>query len=136
MVENAPKSGRPSVYDTKINVLLTFKEYPHTYIRKYSRYLDVTRTLVHKLVKLKKWRPFIIKHVQELKDDDTDRRLEFCETINNYHRELLLIQNIFSYEATFTLNGEKNHQNCRYWAKENPKWMREHHTKYPKKSKK
>lgn len=135
-VESARKSGRPSVnFDRKVDVLLAFEEDPHTSVRKISRDLDVSKTTVHKFLKLEKWHPFKIKLVQELNDDDPDRRIEFCEAImDNYQRDPLFVSNIiFSDEATFTLNGEVNRQNCRYWAKENPKWMREHHTQYPQK---
>ncbi|KAJ8943495.1 hypothetical protein NQ318_016275 [Aromia moschata] len=31
-------------------------------------------------------------------------------------------------------NGHVNHQNCRYWAEENPHWMRELHTQRPQKT--
>jgi len=31
------------------------------------------------------------------------------------------------------LNGTVNRHNCRYWADENPHWMREAHTQYAKK---
>ncbi|KAJ8955681.1 hypothetical protein NQ318_008552 [Aromia moschata] len=41
----------------------------------------------------------------------------------------LQIENVlFSDESTFTLHGHNNRQNCRYWSRENPHWMRELHT--------
>ncbi|KAI4455390.1 transposable element tc3 transposase-like protein [Holotrichia oblita] len=113
-VESTRKSGRPSVtFDRKLDVLLAVEEDPHTSVRKISRDLDVSKTMVHKLLKLEKWHPFKIKLVQELNDDDPDRRIEFCEAMmDNYHRDPFLVSNIiFSDEATFTLNGEVNRQN-------------------------
>lgn len=135
-VANLRKSGRPPANaDTALDVLLSFQEDAHTSVRKVSREIGVGKTTVHKLLKLEKWHPYKIKLVQELNEDDPDRRLQFCEEMmDKCHRDPLLIQNIiFSDESTFTLTGEVNRQNCRYWAKENPHWMREHHTQYPQK---
>ncbi|KAJ8935534.1 hypothetical protein NQ318_001765 [Aromia moschata] len=36
-------------------------------------------------------------------------------------------------KSTFTLHGHGNRQNCRYWSRENPHWMRERHTQNPEK---
>ncbi|KAJ8946457.1 hypothetical protein NQ318_014445 [Aromia moschata] len=46
----------------------------------------------------------------------------------------LQIENVlFTIESTFTLHGHVNRQNCRYWSRENPHWMRELHTQNPEK---
>lgn len=76
-----------------------------------------------------------MKLVQELNEDDPDRRIEFCETMMEMITENpILLQNIvFSDEATFQLNGEVNRRNFRYWSDTNPHWMRENHTQYPQK---
>jgi len=39
----------------------------------------------------------------------------------------------FSDETTFELNESVNRQNLRYWADNNPHWMRDCHTQYPHK---
>lgn len=49
---------------------------------------------------------------------------------NGYMQCLPLILNN---EATFTLIGTVNRQNCTYWELENPNWLGEHHTQYPQK---
>ncbi|KAJ8948366.1 hypothetical protein NQ318_019351 [Aromia moschata] len=70
--------------------------------------------------------------VQELLEDDPDRRVEFCDLLI-----LVLIKTkwiVFSDDATFTLNGHVNCQYFRYWAEENPHWMRELHTQRPQKT--
>ena len=46
---------------------------------------------------------------------------------------LFLYNTVFSDEATFTLKGEVNRQNCRYWSDSNPDWMLESQTQYPQK---
>lgn len=90
---------------------------------------------VHNLLTAEKWHPYKIQLVQELNEDDPDRRMEFCQTLmDRSNQNPLFVENIlFSDESTFKLNGEVNRQNCRFWAKENPRWMREHHTQYPQK---
>ena len=46
---------------------------------------------------------------------------------------LFLYNTVFSDGATFTLKGENNRQNCRYWSDTNSDWMLESHIQYPKK---
>jgi hypothetical protein len=135
-VQDLPKSGRPVLNeDSKLNVLLALEENPHNSVRQVGRDHDVPFTTVHKVLKHEKWHPFKVHLVQELSDDDPDRRMQFSEILmDKCNNDPLFAKTvIFSDESTFTLNGEVNRQNCRYWAKENPKWMREHHTQYPQK---
>ncbi|XP_071053327.1 uncharacterized protein [Onthophagus taurus] len=78
--------------------------------------------------------PYKIKLIQELNDDDLDRRQEFCEImaerINNNPNFLYVC---FSDECTFSLNGEVNRHNCRIWSDTNPHVFREAHTQHPEK---
>jgi len=60
--------------------------------------------------------------LQELTEDDFDRRLEFAEWFNgcaaedpHFYRSFL-----WSDEASFKLNGTVNRHNCVYWSSENP----------------
>lgn len=68
---------------------------------------DVSKFAVLKLLKKEKYHPYKIQLVQELNDDDPDRRLQFCETIMNLHHanERFHHQIVFSDEATFCING-------------------------------
>lgn len=53
--KNVRKSGRPSANaDTTLDVLLSFEEDAHTSVRKVSRDIGVSKTTVHKLLKLEK----------------------------------------------------------------------------------
>nr|CAI5846584.1 unnamed protein product [Callosobruchus analis] len=60
--------------------------------------------------------------VQQLDDDDPDRRLQFCEWI----QEMVIREPgfmgsiIWSDEAQFKLNGTVNRHTCVYWCEENP----------------
>lgn len=134
--EDRPKTGRPALdEETKLNILLTFEENPHNSTRQVGLEQETSFMSVHNLLRIEKWHPFKVNLVQELSDDDPDRRMEFCQTLMEMcNGNPFLVKNIiFSDESTFKLNGEVNKQNCRYWAKENPRWMREHHTQYPQK---
>lgn len=66
-----------------------------------------------------------------LKEDDPDRRLNFCEVMTEFIKEHLNFVNhiVFSDEATFYLNGTG--KNCRYWTNENLHWMVEVHAQHP-----
>lgn len=116
-------------------VLQSFVENPHTSIRKVSQQRDISRSAVQRTMKKYRYHPFKIHLVQELSEDDFDRRIEFCaEMMERFNQDNTFFNRIvFSDEATFQLNGTVNRHNCRYWSDENPHWMRESHTQYPQK---
>lgn len=121
--------------DTKVNVLLKIQESPSISSRQVATENDISQTSVLNVLKANKYHPYKITMVQELTEDDPDRRLQFCESMMDLlDRNVLQSENIlFSDEATFTLHGHVNRQNCRYWADSNPHWMREVHTQRPQK---
>ena len=59
--------------------------------------------------------------VHELKEDDYDRRVEFCEIFLSLLNEEPGLINliIWSDAATFKLNGHVNRHNSVYWATQN-----------------
>ncbi|XP_030754949.1 uncharacterized protein LOC115881550 [Sitophilus oryzae] len=135
-VDNLSKSGRPSVSEeAKTNIFLSFEENPHNSVRQVGREYNVSKSCVHSLLRLERWHPYKMKLVQELSEDDPDRRMQFCQILmDRCNNDPLFVKRIiFSDESTFTLNGEVNRQNVRYWSNENPRWMRESHTQYPQK---
>ncbi|EFN86394.1 hypothetical protein EAI_12102, partial [Harpegnathos saltator] len=72
--------------------------------------------------------------VQELSDNDFDRRIEFCELMERIDEDPNYLSNIvFSDEATSQLNGYVNRHNCRFWSNTNPNWIQEAHPHYPQK---
>lgn len=116
-------------------MMISFEEDPHKSTRQVALEHNVSHVSVWKLLKSQKWHPYKIHLVQELNEDDFDRRNEFCETLNgmidqNPHFEQCII---FSDEATFSLNGTVNRHNCRYWSRNNPRWMVEAHTQHRQK---
>jgi hypothetical protein len=137
-VKDRPRAGRSKTAsndDKNIEVLQSFVENPHTSIRKTSQQCDISKSTVQTTLKKYNYHPFKIRLVQELSENDYNKRMEFCEEMmrrfdgdNNFFNWI-----VFSDEATFELHGSVNRHNCRYWSDENPHWMRDSHTQYPQK---
>ncbi|XP_058808948.1 uncharacterized protein LOC131674347 [Phymastichus coffea] len=117
-ISDLQRTGRPTSVATEekqIEIAQAFIENPHLSLRRAGHEHDVSHECVRKILKSIHFHPYIpyIHHyihlVQELNEDDPD------------------------HEATFTLNGEVNRHNCRYWSDSNPAWMLENHTQYPQK---
>ena len=120
--------------DEKLNALLTIAENPTASLRQVGRENDISHTTVLACFKNAKLHPYKLQYNQELTEDDPDRRLQFCEQMMDFLDRNITVENIiFTDESTFTLTGEVNRQNCRYWAANNPHWMRETHTQHPQK---
>lgn len=137
-VQDLPKAGRPrSATNAEIseNVLLSFIQEPSTSLAKVCHNNDVSKASVQRILHRNNFFPYKMRFVQELNEDDFDRRVEFCETIRrkcDNNRDFLL-NVVFSDEATFFVDGKVNSHNCRYWSDENPYAMRENHTQNPQK---
>lgn len=136
-VKNIEKPGRNVQFtdEKKLDVLLEIEENPHKTTRELAADNDVSKSSILRVLHKEKYHPYKVQLVQELNEDDPDRRQEFCELMmDRMNADLQFINKIvFSDEATFHLNGTVNKQNCRYWSRENPHWMCEAHTQYPKK---
>ncbi|KAJ8948833.1 hypothetical protein NQ318_013485 [Aromia moschata] len=96
---------------------------------------EVSQTTVLRILRKGNYHRYKSQLVQELNEDDPDRRLQFCETMMNLCQTNpnLYQQILFSDEAPFCLNGTVNRQNCRYWSWTNPHWIIEAHTQHPQK---
>lgn len=131
------KRNQPRILDeaSHIEVLGHFAMDPGMSTRQAAAATGLSRESVRKILKLNKFHPYKLHIVQELGDDDPDRRIEFCELMTQkIVNEPRIVKNIcFSDECTFYLNGNVNKQNCRYWSDENPHIFREGHTQYPQK---
>lgn len=135
-VKNLSKTGRPKVDDeTKLNVLLTVQDNPNCATRQAALNFNCSHETVRKIWHKHKYHPYKVHLVHELSEDDFDRRLEFSENLQILcERDEMFARNIlFSDEATFSLNGTVNRQNCRYWAEHNPHWMQQARTQHPQK---
>lgn len=136
-VKDAPRSGRPPALDQdqQIDVLTDYLESPQQSIREVAEKHETTTFSVHKVLKTNKFHPYKIKLVHELNEDDFDRRMQFCETMQEKIAEdpYFVKKTCFSDECTFFLNGEVNRHNSRYWSPENPHLAHELYTQFPKK---
>lgn len=135
-VRDIKRPGRPSTDDdVQLHVLLSVQEKPHTSLTALETKLDISRSTAWRILHRNKYHPYKVQPLQELMEDDFDRRLQFCESMTDIcNRNLDFVSNVlFSDEASFCLNGEVNRQNCRYWSTKNPRWMEETHTQHHEK---
>lgn len=137
-IEDTERPGRPksaTAEEKQIEISQAFIENPHHTLRKAAAEYEISHESVRRILKFIQFHPFKIRLVQELNEDDPDRRVEFCEFMMTRIDEdpNFLYNIVFSDEATFQLNGEVNRHNCRYWSDTNPFWMLESHTQYPQK---
>ncbi len=133
-VSDKVRSGRPSTDElTEIAVLAQISINPQQSARDVADGQNLSRWSVHKVLKKHKFHPYKVKLVQELSEDDFDRRIEFCEVMSQRIESGAILSSciLFTDEASFSLNGEVNRHNCRYWAQENPHWYRAGHTQHP-----
>src|SRR6202042_2167310 len=121
--------------DAQVEVLGHFGINPNISLRKIVDATGISLGSVHTVTKLHKFHPFKMKILQELTEDDFDRRVEFCEQMTAaINDNTIQVKNIcFSDECTFYLNGFVNKHNCRYWSNENSLAFVEGHTQYPQK---
>lgn len=118
-------SGRPisaSGDDSFIAIKPLVENDPNISTRCLSREVGVSQRSVVRCLHKKGYHPYKPTFVQELSDDDHDRRLEFCQWLNSRLEDQsqfhLLI--VFSDEAVFHVNGSVNKHNFHYWSKNNP----------------
>lgn len=106
---------------------------PTTSTRKLAEESGFSRTTVRRVLKLHNFHPYKIHLVQEINEDDPDRRLQFCEIMTDKinTNPNFLFNICFSDECSFFVNGTVNRHNCRYWADENPRVFHETHTQHP-----
>lgn len=132
-VKDLPRQGRPQIdEEIKLNVLLEAQENFHISTRQLALNHNIDQSSVVNILKKGKYHPYKVQLVQELNEDDPDRRLQFCEALmlRCDQNPNLLSNIIFSDEATFCLDGSVNRHNCRYWSQENPHWTQERHSQH------
>jgi hypothetical protein len=111
--------------ETQELVLASVAEDPHRSIRQHAQNVGISPRSVGRILSQNKYHPYKMQVLQELNEDDPDRRMQFCqEMMDRANENELFIRSIcFSDEATCFLNGEVNRHNFRYWSDENPNWM-------------
>ncbi|KAJ8943117.1 hypothetical protein NQ318_011884 [Aromia moschata] len=73
-VRKVPSKRQAVVDDTKLNLLLALEENPITPARQLARDSNLNHKTVLKILKYEKKRPYKMQAVQELLEDDPDRR--------------------------------------------------------------
>ncbi|KAL1493663.1 hypothetical protein ABEB36_009361 [Hypothenemus hampei] len=67
--------------EKKLDILLTVEENPFLLNRQIAMQQEISQSSVLKSLKQNKWHPYKVHLVQEVNEDDFDRRIEFCETM-------------------------------------------------------
>lgn len=125
--EDKPRMGRPSsarTIESIDSVSDHFNVDPTTSQRRASVALDLSKSTIHRILRQNlQMRPFKIRVLQELSEEDFADRLTFCEdmlqrlTIDG----TFLNRIMFSDEAHFYLSGQVTKHNAHIYARENPK---------------
>ncbi|KAJ8941786.1 hypothetical protein NQ318_006822 [Aromia moschata] len=98
--------------EQKFDILLDIQDNPHKPTRHVAADNDVSKTSILRRLKNEKYRPYKINLIQELNDDDPDRRLKFCEIMSNRCQDNpLFIKKTFIFlQRTFVLNGQSTNR--------------------------
>lgn len=116
--------------DNEEQIILENVEDPHKSTNKIAQEVGCSQTKVWTTLHTHKLHPYKMISVQELHNDDCDRRMEFCDWILERRQQQPEFEKhiFFSDEATFYLNGTVNRQNYRYWSDTNPCWAEDRRT--------
>lgn len=110
----------------ELEILLHIEENPHVSSRQIAAASETSQSTVNRTTRKYKYHPYHIELHQELRNDDFERRVNFCQWIS---AQLEINPNFLSYimfsdEATFRSNGAVNRHNMHYYALDNPFWIR------------
>ena len=127
-VDDLPRSGRRrsgTSEEMATFVVANYTVNPHLSTRQVATDIGSSQSSVLRCLKQEKFHPYKIVRTQVLSEDDFDRRVEFCEwALAKFDDDDSFGNNvIFSDEASFSLTGEVNKQNWRFWSDSNPHWM-------------
>jgi len=130
------RSGRPwtaTTLATSAAVLQQFTRSPQKSVKQCSHETGVSRSSVQRILKSAKWKMYIPRLLHAMNEDDTDRRLEYCEWFESMMRdgEAFAGKVVWSDEAQFKQSGTVNRHNCVYWSSENLHIHLEKHINLP-----
>ncbi|KAJ8912778.1 hypothetical protein NQ315_002535 [Exocentrus adspersus] len=114
-IKDLSKSGRiktATTEDKSLDVCVMLEDDPHLSTRQISRELDISQTSIMKILHDNKFHPYKVRLVQELSDDDFDRREEFADTMMekcyDQNNPNFLNNVMFSDVATFCIDGNNS----------------------------
>lgn len=118
--------ARKMTEENEYRVMISLVEHPTTSTRELSNNLDISGTIVRRIVQKNKFHPYKIQLHQELLEDDFLNRVNFCEwssfMLDNDPDFIRCL--MFSDEATFHKNGCVNRHNFHYYSDVNPHLLR------------
>ena len=124
-VQDLPKSGWPKVLTEGVlqNVTNTLQRSPRKSLRRLSQESRLSLTSTQRAVHKLNFFPYKVHVVHELKHQDTNQRVKFCQWFERFVTDRgvdVLDYTFFSDEAWFHLAGYANSQNSRVWSTVNP----------------
>jgi transposase len=121
---DAPRSGRPSLMESRENVVLqalekTQNDFGSTSTSIVSQETGIPQPSVHRILRhhLHLY-PYIMQLHQELEPQDKIHRVEFATWLLG--NQSLIPKILWSDEAYIHLNGDINRHNCRIWSTSKP----------------
>lgn len=124
------RGGNAQMLETERNILRDVRENPSISTRALAETHGVCQKTAWKVLNKNKFHPYKVMLVQELRNEDLNRRIDFCNWILDQHVEddQFVKHVLFSDECQFYNDGKVNRHNCHYWAQENPHWTMDGHT--------
>lgn len=121
-VKNLSKNRGSKAQSRDERIVEHFHKNPHSSSVEAARTLHTSQSTVLRVLKREKFHPYKIQMHQSLSELDFNRRKSMCQRLTALFQEDpdFLSDICFSDEATFTLDGQVNRQNFRYWSQGNP----------------
>ena len=121
--------------DKKVQICCCVENQKRQSLDKVSQQVGVSVSSVYRTLKAENYKPYKLRPVQELKNDDPFRRLTFCEQVIELIRlGILRTRNLcVTDECTIYLKIRPNQQNCREWSRENHHPILDCNTQYQQK---
>ena len=104
------------------SVLAAINLNPITTTEEVSRQSGIPRSTVQQILAKEGFHAYKIRFVHMLKQDDLTQRMDFSEMMmDRVNADASLLKRVcWGDECTMHLNGRMNHQNIRFYSKENP----------------
>jgi hypothetical protein len=128
-----PEMNMNRATENAVNVLLAVEENKNVLVslRQIRRNFEIYFTTTQQI--LKDQRPLFhsLKYTRH-QEEDKEKRIEFCEVMmENVNNDRTFVSRIlFSDQCTYSLHGEPNTQNYRYWSTDNQHLVLQTHSQY------
>lgn len=106
----------------QLDVLMAVVEQPAVSQRKITQIYDISKSSVQRVLKQNKFHAYHPQIVQELREGDYDRRMQYCHwALNNITDDPNFFENVlFTDESTFHKSALPNRHNSHQYANTNP----------------